>query len=103
MPKKKLSSKNLNMTDLLELLNARSMIQLTPPVRESQTEAWNALTAALLGGRCDLIVKQVSEDGGRYVRVRHNASHGTMTLRMARASIEYVLRPTADTPRWAEG
>jgi len=89
------------MTEVLGALEGRNMVKLRPPVREGQKAQWDALTGALLMHRCDLIVKRATDDGIRYERVRYTATSARMTRQLAGSSIEYVLRTSAATPKWA--
>ena len=100
MAKKKFSTKNLDTTALLEALEKRSLIQLTPPVRPSQKRTWDDLTAALLRGHCDLIVLIVDENGRRHERVSGKSTPAKMTRQLTRAVMEYVIRTDASSPNW---
>jgi hypothetical protein len=102
MPKKTFQSRKLDMAEMLDALQTVNRVKLSPPVREAQKPQWDALTGALLMQRCDLLVKQASTDGSRYLRVRGKATHAKITQQLSNAAIEYVMRPSAATPKWAE-
>lgn len=102
MAKKVFASKNLDMKSVLVALESRNMIRLKPPVRQTNKTAWEALVGALLHKRCDLLVMIVDEGGKRYERVRGTSTNAKITRQMGLAAIEYVLRPTAETPKWAK-
>ncbi len=102
MSKKVFSTKSLDLNNILITLETRNSVRLRPPVRETNKAAWVLLVGALLTKRCDLIVKVTDETGNHYQRVRGASTTARLTQQMAHAAIEYVLRPTADTPNWAQ-
>ncbi len=101
MAKKVFSSKNLDVKTVLQMLKNRNSIRLNPPVTQNNKAAWDALVHALLTQQCDLIVLIVDKTGKRYERVRGKSTPAKITRQLGVAAVEYVLRPTADTPRWA--
>lgn len=102
MVKKVFSSKNLDVAEVLDALETRSMVRLRPVVRPAQKSAWDALTMALLSKRADLLVVIVDADGKRYERVRGTSTPARITQQLKLAGVEYVLRTNATTPKWAQ-
>lgn len=102
MAKKVYASKNLDVKAVLAALKNRNSIRLNPPVTQKNKAAWDALVTALLTQQCDFIVLIVDKNGKRYERVRGKSTPAKITRQLGVAAVEYVLRPSADTPRWAE-
>lgn len=101
MAKKVFSSTKATLADLLEALQSRNMVRLEPPLRSTQKTLWDGLIGALLVQKCDLIVRIIDEQGARYERVRGKSPNAIITRKMGSGAVEYVLRPSAETPKWA--